>query len=170
MIEALHNSPMGGHSGIVNTYYKVRQLFQWPGLKKDVMGSDICKRCKTKNVAYLGLLQPLDIRGEPWESISTDFIEGLPRSKGKDCIMVIVDRFTKYNHFVGLSHPYSAREIVRVFMDHIVTLHGVPKAIISFRDKIFTSLFWKELMWLLGVKLNMSTPYHPIFGWANRKG
>ena len=72
------------------------------------MGSDIYKRCKTKNVAYLGLLQPLDIPGGPWESISTDFIEGLPRSEGKDCIMVIMDRFTKYNRFVGLSHPYSA--------------------------------------------------------------
>ena len=46
-------------------------------------------------------------------------------------------------------------------MDHIVKVHRVPKAIISYRDKIFTSLLWKELMRLLGVKLNMSTAYHP---------
>jgi len=99
MIEALHNSPLGGHSGIINTYHKVRQLFQWTGLKKDViefaMGCDTCKRCKIENVAYPRLLPPLNIPGEPWESISMDFIEGLPKSEGNDCIMVIVDRFTK---------------------------------------------------------------------------
>jgi len=67
VIEALHNSLMGGHSGIVDTYHKVRQLFQWPGLKKDVMefvmGCDTCKMCKIENVAYPGLLQLLDIPG-----------------------------------------------------------------------------------------------------------
>ena len=90
-------------------------------IKKDViefvMGCDTCNRCKTENVAYPGLLQPLNVPKGPWESISMDFIEGLSRSKGKDCIMVIVDRFTKYNHFVGLSHPYTTREIAKIFMD-----------------------------------------------------
>ena len=90
-----------------------------------------------------------------------DFIEGLPKYEGKDYIMVIVDRLTKYGHFIGLVHPYIAQEVARVFLDQVIKLHGAPKAIVSDRNKIFTSLLWKELMGLLGVKLHMSIAYHP---------
>ena len=58
-------SPLGGHFRIQNTYLRVKQLFHWPGLRtevrKFVLGCDICRRCKTKNVAYLGLLEPLPV-------------------------------------------------------------------------------------------------------------
>lgn len=90
-----------------------------------------------------------------------DFIEGLPKSEGKDCIMVVVDRFTKFAHFIGLTHPYSAQEVARIFLDQVMKLHVVPHLIISDQDKIFTSLLWQELMKVLGVKLKMSTAYHP---------
>ena len=67
IIEALHASPIGGYSGIVNTYHWVKQLFRWPGLKKDVMEfvvrCDTCRRCKPENVVTPGLLQPLNIPG-----------------------------------------------------------------------------------------------------------
>ena len=89
----------------------MRQLFHWPGLRvtvKDfILGWDTCKRCKHENVAYPGLLQPLPIPEQSWTSVSMDFIEGLPRSEGKDCVMVVVDRLTKFAHFVGLVHPYT---------------------------------------------------------------
>lgn len=165
IVETLHNSPIGGHSGIVATYHKVKQHFHWPGLKKYVMdwvlSCDVCKRCKSESVAHPGLLQPLNVPGGPWESISMDFIEGLPKSEGRDCIMVIVDRFTKYAHFIGLAHPYTAQEVAKVFLDQVVKLHGTPKTIVSDRDRIFTSLLWKELTGILGIQLSMSTAYHP---------
>ena len=104
-----------------------------------VLSCDVFKRCKSEMVATLGLLQPLDIPG-PWESISMDSIEGLPKSEGWDCIMVIMDKFTKYAHFIGLTPPYTTQEIAKVFLDQVVKLHGIPKAIVSNRDKIFTSL------------------------------
>ena len=112
-------------------------------------------------MAYLGLLQPLAIPNQAWTNLTMDFIEGLPRSKGKDCIMVVVDRFTKFAHFIYLTHPYSAPEVDRVFLDQVMKLHGVPNSIVFDRDKIFTSLFWQELMRSLGVKLKTSTAYHP---------
>lgn len=65
-----------------------------------------------------------------------DFIERLPNSKGK---IVIVDRLTKYAHFIGLSLPYSARDIAKLFMENIHKLHGVPEDIVSDRDPNFTS-------------------------------
>lgn len=51
----------------------------------------------------------------------------------------MVDRLTKYAHFVGLSHPYSAHDIAKLFMDRIYKLHGMPEDIMSGRDPIFTS-------------------------------
>ena len=72
-----------------------------------------------------------------------DFIEGLLKSEGKDNVLVVVDRFTKFAHFIGLSHPYIAQEVARAFMDRVVALHGVTSVIISDRDKIFTSNVWQ---------------------------
>ena len=59
-----------------------------------------------------------------------DFVEGLPISKGKKVILVVVDRFTKYGHFLTLAHPYSATDVAKVFMDNIYKLHGLPVTIV----------------------------------------
>jgi len=90
-----------------------------------------------------------------------DFIERLPKSEGKDVVLVVVDRLTKFSHFISLTHPFSAQKEARKFMDSIVKLHGVPKSIISDRDKIFTSMFWQELFKSMEVGLHMSKAYHP---------
>jgi transposase InsO family protein len=96
-----------------------------------------------------------------WQSISMDFIDGLPLSKGKNCILVIVDRFSKYSHFVPLAHPFTAQSVAKLFLHNIYRLHGLPASIISDRDKVFTSRFWRELFRLAGVSLKMSSAYHP---------
>ena len=93
--------------------------------------------------------------------MSMDFAEGLPKSQGYSVIMVVVDRLTKYAHFVPVKHPYTASSIAQLFMDHIVKFHGLPHSIVSDRDTIFVSTFWKELFKLYRVKLAMSTAYHP---------
>jgi len=90
-----------------------------------------------------------------------DFVEGLPRLGGKDCILVIVDWFTKFSHFIGLSYPFTAQEVARVFLDNVVKMHGVPQSMVLNRDKVFTSSFWRELLKSLGTKPHMSTAYHP---------
>ena len=88
-------------------------------------------------------------------------MEGLPRSHRMDVVFVVVDRLTKYVHFIALSHPYSASKVVALFVRHVFKLHGMPNSIVSDRDLAFTSLFWSELIRLQGVQLTMSSSYHP---------
>jgi hypothetical protein len=90
-----------------------------------------------------------------------DFIEGLPNSNGYTVILVIVDRFTKYGHFYPIKHPFTASIVAQLFLDNIVKMHGIPKFIVSDRDKVFTSSFWSELFKLLKTDLKLSSAYHP---------
>lgn len=126
-----------------------------------VQSCDVCQKVKSGHSFPGGLLQPLPIPSQIWEDISMDFVEGLPKSEGKDCILVVVDRLTKVGHFVALSHPYSATIVAQLFLDNIYKLHGLPKTIVIDRDKIFTSHFWKELFSSIGTKTHLSTSYHP---------
>ena len=110
---------------------------------------------------YPGLLQPLPVPEFAWQVVSLDFIEGLPKSKHYNCILVVVDKFSKYSHFIALTHPFTAIQVAIQFMDHVFKLHGMPQVMVSDRDKIFTSAAWQELFKLTDTALRMSTSYHP---------
>lgn len=90
-----------------------------------------------------------------------DFIEGLPPLGGKTKIFVVVDRLSKYSHFMPITHPYIALIVARVFMDNVFKLHGLPLTIVSDQDPVFTSNFWREMFRLCGTYLLLSTAYHP---------
>ncbi|GKA69210.1 putative mitochondrial protein [Tanacetum coccineum] len=111
--------------------------------------------------AYPGLIQPLPIPERVWTEVTMDFIEKLPVSNGKSVIMMVVERLTKYAHFMALSHPFSASQVAQMFMDNVYKLHGLPESIVSDRDKVFMSGFWKALFTEMKVKLKFSTAYHP---------
>jgi hypothetical protein len=96
-----------------------------------------------------------------WSDISLDFIEGLPLSHGFSVILVVVDRLTKYGHFIALAHPYTAARVAQLFLANIFKLHGMPTTIVSDRDPTFTSSFWWELFQLQGINLAFSSAYHP---------
>jgi hypothetical protein len=96
-----------------------------------------------------------------WTDVALDFVEALPRVRGKSVILTVVDRFSKYCHFIPLAHPYSIESVAQAFFADIVRLHGVPQSMVSDRDPIFTSTFWRELMQLMGTKLHMTTAFHP---------
>jgi hypothetical protein len=167
ILAAMHSSPLGGRSGIPVTYRRFKQLFAWSGLKKSVQdfvsACSICLQAKPDRSRYPGLLQPLAIPDGTWRTVSLDFVEGLPLSHGKNCVLVVVDKFSKFSHFIPLRHPFTAASVAQVFMQNIYKLHGLPTTIISDRDRIFTSQLWKTLFSLAGVSLNMSSTYHPQF-------
>jgi hypothetical protein len=165
LIAAMHSSALGGHSGIPATYNKLKQFFYWPGLKKAVhtfvRSCTVCQQAKPDRAKYPGLLQPLPVPSQAWEIVSLDFVEGLPRSGQYNCILVVVDKFSKFAHFIPLRHPFTAFSVAKLFLDNIYKLHGMPASLISDRDRVFTSALWKELFSLAGVTLRMSSAYHP---------
>lgn len=165
VIHALHTSAVGGHSGVPITCRHVRQLFAWTDLKTDiyefVTSCPTCQQSKLDRARYLGILQPLPVPSSAWQSISMDFVDGLPVSHGYNCIMVVVDKFSKYGHFIALKHPFTAFSVAKMFMQQIYRLHGLPSSIVSDRDRIFLSTLWQELFKLADVQLKMSSAYHP---------
>ena len=91
-----------------------------------------------------------------------DFVFKIPPTVQRhDDIWVVVDRLTKSAYFLPIRERFSPQKLVELFMNHIVSLHGVPVSIISDRDPRFTSRFWMILMKELGIKLNLSTAFHP---------
>jgi hypothetical protein len=90
-----------------------------------------------------------------------DFIEGFPRVNDKSVVLTVVDRFSKYAHFLPLCHPYTTTMVAKVFFDGIVLLHGLLESIVSNRDPVFISKFWTELFTLSAVKLQLSSTFHP---------
>jgi hypothetical protein len=78
------------------------------------------------------MLHPLPIPEWKWETISMDFITGLPKSsKQNDSIMVVVEKLSKTSHFIPFKSTCKAIDIVNIFMKEIFRFHGMPKEIIS---------------------------------------
>nr|GFB05348.1 reverse transcriptase domain-containing protein [Tanacetum cinerariifolium] len=91
-----------------------------------------------------------------------DFVTKLPKTAaGQDTIWVIVDRLTKFAHFLPMREDDTLEKLMRQYLKEVVSRHGVPVSIISDHDERFTSHFWKSLNKALGTRLDMSTAYHP---------
>lgn len=126
-----------------------------------VQSCSVCIQAKPVHARYPGLLQPLLVPSSSWEIVTMDFIEGLPQSGAANAILVVVDKFSKFAHFLPLKHPFSAKVVAQLFLDTVYRLHGMPKSIISDHDRVFTSRFWQLLFWSAGAQLCLSSSYHP---------
>nr|GEW03184.1 putative reverse transcriptase domain, ribonuclease H-like domain, aspartic peptidase domain protein [Tanacetum cinerariifolium] len=139
IMDEAHTSRYLVHFGADKMYYDLRDLYCWHGL-----------------------LQQPKIPEWKWEKITIDLVTKLPKiSSGHDAIWVVVDRLTKSAHFLPIREDYKTKKLARIYINEIVTRHGVPVSIISDRDGRFASHLWKALQKALGTKLNMSTAYHP---------
>ncbi|GMI81659.1 hypothetical protein HRI_001835200 [Hibiscus trionum] len=141
LLREFHSSVVGGHAGIQRTLNRLSTNFYWKGLRKEVQqfvgNCQVCQRMKSDSLAPAGLLQPLPIPEQVFEDISMDFITGLPQSKGKEAIMVVVDRLTKYGHFFALPRQFDSKLIAKIMVQG------------------------SEMARLQGTELCMSSAYHP---------
>lgn len=92
---------------------------------------------------YPGLLEPLGVPKGAWQVVTMDFITGLPKSSGFAYILVVVDKFSRYAHFIPLAHPFTALSMAMAYVKEVYRLHSLPEAIVLDRDPIFTSTLWQ---------------------------
>ena len=161
LIYEAHDTAAGGHLGINATLRRLSGNFFWnhgdytmnEHIDAYVRSCASCQCKKASNQKPGGLLQSLPVPDGPWSSISVDFVTGLPlTARGLDSIMVCVDRFTKMVHMVATRKDLTAPQCALLMFQHVIKHHGVPKDIVSDRDKLFTSAYWKELCQLLGTQ------------------
>ena len=162
----MHYASYNVHPGTTKIYHDIKATYWWNGLKKDVaefVASCLtCQQVKIEHQKPTGLLQELPLPEWKWDRIAMDFVVGLPRTlKGYDSIWVIVDRLTKSAHFIPIKTTYSVAQYAQIYIQNIVSLHGVPISIISDRGTQFTSRFWQKLQEALGTQLDFSTAFHP---------
>ena len=143
----------------------LRERFSWKGLKADVLKyvneCPTCQQNKVEHTHPAGLLHPLPIAIQKWESISMDFITGLPKVFGKDCIFVVVDRITKFYYLFVVTTNFTTAQVAELCFKEVFRLHGLPKSIVSDRENRFFSAFWEELFKMAGKNLTPNTSYHP---------
>nr|GEW66146.1 putative reverse transcriptase domain-containing protein [Tanacetum cinerariifolium] len=138
IMDEAHKSRYSVHPGADKMFHNFGDIYWWSGMKKDI-------------AIYW-----------KWDNITMDLITKLPWSKSRhDAIWVIVDRLTKSAHFLTIHEDFSTERMARLYIDVIVTRHGVPVSIIFDRDARFTTHFWKMVQKALGTRVDLSTAYHP---------
>ncbi|RVX18881.1 Transposon Tf2-12 polyprotein [Vitis vinifera] len=165
LIKECHDTKWAGHPGQRRTKALLESAYYWPQIRDEVEAYVrtclVCQQDKVEQRQPRGLLEPLPIAERPWDSVTMDFIIGLPKSEDNGSIIVVVDRFSKYATFIAAPTDCTAEETARLFLKHVVKYWGLPKFIISDRDPRFTGKFWTELFKLMGSELHFSTSFHP---------
>ncbi len=171
VMQERHDQKTAGHKGVAKTIELITRDFNWKGIRKDVedyiQKCDTCSKTKHERHKPYGLLQSPATPDKAWSSIAMDFVTGLPKSAEPttgtefDAILVIIDRLTGYAHMEPCLKTLTAEHFAYLLTKTVIAQHGTPEEIISDRDKLFTSNFWKSMADLLGIKHKLSTAYHP---------
>ena len=131
-----HSSAYAMHPGSTKMYRTLKEYYWWSGMKREfaeyVSKCLVCQQVKAERQKPSRLLQPLPIPEWKWEHITMDFVFKLPPTTQRhDDIWIVVDRLTKSAHFLPIREKFSPQKLAELFMNHIVSLHGVPVSIIS---------------------------------------
>ena len=170
LISRHHNDPLAGHFCIKKTHELLARKYLRPSLRHDVQayvrGCDVCLASKAVRHKLYGDLQSLLVPIHWWKDLSMDFVTGLPIStnwKGDsyDSILVIVDRLTKMVNYKLVKITIDTLGLAEVIIDVVVCHHGLPDSIVTNRGSLFNSKFWSLLCYFVGIKRQLSTPFHP---------
>ena len=155
-----------GHFAARRTLEKVARHCRWERMAVEV--EDYCRSCpscaaqKGSNQKTPGLLRPLPIPVQAWDSIGLDFVGPLPRTKsGNDQFMTIVDRLTKMVVLAACKVTITGKQAGVLVVDRLLPLAAKPTSIVSDRDPRFTGSCWSQMWARMGASLDMSTAYHP---------
>ncbi|KAI2645540.1 Transposon Tf2-9 polyprotein [Labeo rohita] len=165
LIHSSHTSLGTGHPGTNRTLSLLKERFCWPRMEQDVQrymrGCRECAISKTPKHLPSGRLLPLPTPNRPWSHLGVDFITDLPASGGNTCVLVIVDRFSKFCRLIPLKGLTTAWETAQLLFDHVFRPYGLSEDIVSDRGSQFISRVWRAFFRLLGVTVSLSSGYHP---------
>ena len=165
LISEHHDTPYAGHLGVTKTLGLLRRQFTWRGMGQDVhryvTSCPQCQLGKHSRLPPAGLAQPLGVPDRPFQSVSLDFVGPLPLSQGFNSLMVVVCMLTKKLTLVPTTIDLTAPACADLLLHEVFRHKGIPDRLVSDRDPLFNSIFWRELFKLYGTKLNMSTAHHP---------
>ena len=155
-----------GHFGTNKCLAALRDSFYWPNMRRDLETAYIpsCADCqwnKLRTTSPIGPLHPLPIPDSRGDSVAIDFIGPLPMDNGFDTIITFTDRLGSDIQIIPSVSTLTAEQLAQNFFDKWYCENSLPLDIVSDRDKLFMSCFWKTLHTLTGIKLKMSTSYHP---------
>lgn len=164
ILELAHDSATSGHFGINKTLERIRKRFYWATCKNDVENwIRSCKICVAKKGPSEKGKSPMQIYnvGTPFERVQMDILGPLPcSSEGNRYLLVIIDCFTKWVEAFPLKN-IRAKTVAEVFVNQVVSRHGVPLEIHTDQGKSFESKIFLEMTELLGIKKTRTTPLHP---------
>ena len=137
-----HDTALSGHLGREKTYSSVLQAYWWPKLYKWVSTyvrmCETCQRVKPSAHAAAPLAS-LPIPTGCWESMSMDFVFGLPKDPDGDTgIVVFVDRLSKMASLAVVPDSIDAEGTAKMFIDRVFRQHDFTVAIFSDKDPRFT--------------------------------
>ena len=121
LLQEYYNSVIGGHSGDRKTYQRLARKWFWIGMRKDVgvyvQECEVCQQQNYSTTKPTDLLQPLDLPNQVLDAVTMDFIESLPKSNGVDTILVVVDRLSKFAHFLCYARGNSITWVSSIYCD-----------------------------------------------------
>ncbi len=152
------------HLSLYKLYLKPAEKYYWPSMfadiKRFVHRCDVCQRTLAGPTTN-NLLGRLEIPQSRFPSISIDFDTRFPPSGKTDMVLVVVDRLTKYSHFLPVRKTITGYSTAMILINEVFRLHGIPTEIVSDRNVRFQSVMYQSIMDKLGTKLKMSTANHP---------
>ena len=168
ILREVHDTPVGGHPGISNTWHLINRNYEGPGLHKFVeqyiKGCAKCQEAKPRTTLKCTPLQPFDtpVSQGPFQYVSMDLITDLPKSGKYDAILTIVDQgCSKAAKFIPCNKSIDGEGTAILYFKHLFPWFGIPKRIISDRDPRFTSHFAEAVCKATGIQQNLSTAFHP---------
>lgn len=155
-----------GHFGADKSYAVLRDAYYWPNMRRDLEEAYIpacepCMRNKSSTKRVAGPLHPLAVPDGRGDSVAIDFIGPLPMDEGFDYIATFTDRLGSDIRIVPTRTNLTAERMASLFFDHWYCENGLPSEIVCDRDKLFVSKFWTAFSKLTGVRMAMSSSFHP---------
>ena len=168
VLREVHDQIASDYPGCQKTVSLLARNYYWPKMKDTVYryirNCHTCRRAKAPRDQYNGLLKPLPIPTRPWTDVTLDFVTGLPHSNGYNAVLMVIDRLTKERHYILCTtdeNGTTAEATTYLLLNNVWKLHGLPLSLTLDRGLKFFSRIWKNLCKIFGIKVNLSTAFHP---------